>query len=69
MWLKTSCEITFDIELQTPFVLMLRPRSGAQQWIASQEYLLFPSVPAFEFTDEYGNLCQRLVAPPGNFKI
>ena len=48
---------------------MLRPRSGAQQWIASEEYLLFPNVPAFEFTDDYGNLCQRLVAPPGVFEI
>lgn len=69
MWLKTSCELKFQISCPTPFVLMLRPRSGAQQWIASEEYLLFPSVPAFEFTDDYGNLCQRLVAPPGDFTI
>lgn len=69
MWLKTSCELQFQISYPTPFVLMLRPRSGAQQWIASEEYLLFPSVPAFEFTDDYGNLCQRLVAPPGDFTI
>jgi transglutaminase-like putative cysteine protease len=48
---------------------MLRPRSGAQQWIAREEYRLVPSVPAFEFTDIYGNLCQRLVAPPGIFSI
>ncbi|MBU6955884.1 transglutaminase-like domain-containing protein [Hahella sp. HN01] len=69
MWLKTSCELLFTIEYPTPFILMLRPRSGAQQWIASEEYLLFPSVPVFEFTDDYGNLCQRLVAPPGNFRV
>ena len=69
MWLQTSCELQFIIDLPTPFVLMLRPRSGAQQWIASEEYLLYPSVPAFEFTDDYGNLCQRLVAPPGDFTI
>lgn len=69
MWLKTSCRLTFEIDFPTPFVLMLRPRSGAQQWIAYEEYLLEPSVPAIEFTDDYGNLCQRLVAPPGAFKI
>ncbi|WLQ16326.1 transglutaminase family protein [Hahella aquimaris] len=69
MWLITSCEFLFAIEVPTPFILMLRPRSGAQQWIAFEEYLLFPSVPVFEFTDDYGNLCQRLVAPPGTFKI
>lgn len=48
---------------------MLRPRSGSQQWIASEEYRLIPSVSVFEFTDKYGNLCQRLIAPPGNFSI
>ncbi|MGZ8547638.1 MAG: transglutaminase-like domain-containing protein [Sulfuricurvum sp.] len=69
MWLHTSCDLTFDIAVPTPFVLMLRPRSGAQQWIALEEYKIFPSVPVFEFTDNYGNLCQRLIAPPGVFAI
>lgn len=69
MWLQTSCELEFLIDFPTPLILMLRPRSGAQQWIASEEYLLYPSVPAFEFTDDYGNLCQRLVAPPGDFTL
>jgi transglutaminase-like putative cysteine protease len=69
MWLKISCELQFLIDFPTPFILMLRPRSGAQQWVASEEYLLDPIVPAFEFTDDYGNLCQRLVAPPGNFTV
>lgn len=69
MWLRTSCELAFDITVPTPFVLLLRPRSGAQQWIAREEYRLVPSVPAFEFTDDYGNLCQRLIAPPGAFAV
>jgi len=69
MWLRTSCEMTFDIEVPTPFILMLRLRSGAQQWVAKEEYRLKPSVPVFEFTDNYGNLCQRLIAPPGAFSV
>jgi transglutaminase-like putative cysteine protease len=69
MWLQTSCELKFVIDTPTPFILMLRPRSGAQQWVASEEYLLDPSVPVFEFTDDYGNLCQRLIAPPGDFTV
>ncbi|MCG6939016.1 MAG: transglutaminase family protein [Gammaproteobacteria bacterium] len=69
MWLRTSCEMTFDITVPTPFILMLRLRSGAQQWVASEEYRLKPSVPVFEFTDLYGNLCQRLIAPPGAFAV
>ncbi|XOV87882.1 MAG: transglutaminase family protein [Pseudomonadota bacterium] len=69
MWLRTSCRLAFEIEIPTPFVLMLRPRSGAQQWITREEYRLQPSVRAFEMTDGYGNLCQRLLAPPGRFEI
>ena len=69
VWLRTSCELTFDIEVRTPLVLMLRPRSGTQQWIAAEQYQLHPSVPVEEFTDSYGNLCQRLIAPPGSFSI
>ena len=69
MWLRTSCDFTFDIKVPMPFVLMLRPRSGAQQWVAREEYRLEPSVPVFEFTDDYGNLCQRLIAPTGTFEV
>jgi transglutaminase-like putative cysteine protease len=69
MWLETSCTLEFEIAIPTPFVLMLRPRSGAQQWVAREEYRLNPSKPVFEFTDGYGNLCQRLTAPIGQFEI
>jgi transglutaminase-like putative cysteine protease len=69
MWLRTRCTLYFDIAQPVPFVLMLRPRSGAQQWIAREEYQLTPSVPVTEYTDGYGNLCQRLIAPVGPFEI
>jgi len=69
MWLQTSCEFEFEIEVPTPFVLMLRARSGAQQWVAREEYRLRPNIQVFEFMDPYGNLCQRLIAPPGNFSV
>ncbi|VUD46153.1 hypothetical protein TDB9533_00766 [Thalassocella blandensis] len=69
MWLHTNCELKFIIKVPTPFILMLRPRSGEQQWVASEEYNLSPGVAAVEFTDDFGNLCQRLVAPPGEFTV
>lgn len=69
MWLRTSFDLAFNITTPTPFILILRPRSGAQQWVAREEYRLTPSIPVFEFTDNYGNLCQRLIAPPGDFAV
>ena len=69
MWLQTSCSLELNAQVETPFILMLRPRSGAQQWVAREQYVLFPSVPVVEFTDHFGNLCQRLVSPAGPFSI
>jgi len=69
MWLRASCSLEFDPTVATPFLLMLRPRSGNQQWVAGEQYVLTPSVPAVEFTDPFGNLCQRLVSPVGPFTI
>jgi transglutaminase-like putative cysteine protease len=69
MWINASCALEFNIAVESPFLFMLRPRSGWQQWIGSEEYILNPSVPVVEFTDSFGNLCQRLVAPPGRFSV
>ena len=69
MWLRTHCILEFEITVPTPFVLMLRPQSCRNQWLVKEEYKTTPSVSVVEFTDIYGNLCQRLIAPIGNFSI
>jgi len=69
MWLHASTRLEFNAQVATPFLLMLRPRSGWQQWVGREQYALAPSVPVVEFTDAFGNLCQRLVAPAGPFSI
>jgi transglutaminase-like putative cysteine protease len=69
MWLQVGCELLFNIEVPTPFILMLRPRSGAEQWLARDEFKITPNVQVVEFTDDFGNLCQQLTAPVGNFSI
>lgn len=69
MKLSASCQLDYEIEQNTPLVLMLRPRSGAGQWVVKEEYLLQPSVPVTEYTDLYGNLCQRIFTPQGRFII
>ena len=68
-WLHVTCAFTFNVAVATPMVFMLRPRSSPGQWVASEEYRLAPSVQVVEFTDSFGNLCQRLVAPIGDFRI
>ena len=50
-------------------ILMLRPRSGPNQWVTREDYRLSPLVQVSEVTDGFGNLSQRLVAPVGKFEI
>ncbi|HEY9641850.1 MAG TPA: transglutaminase family protein [Coleofasciculaceae cyanobacterium] len=69
MRLQAGCQLSFEASAPTPVIFVLRPRSGSGQWIVSEEYLLTPSVPVVEYTDGYGNLCQRLVVQPGSFQI
>ncbi|CAN5673783.1 transglutaminase family protein [soil metagenome] len=69
MQLNAGCKLSFEALSPTPLVLMLRPRSGAGQWIIREEYQITPAVIVTEFTDMYGNLCQRVVAPVGPFSI
>ncbi len=69
MWIHTTCNLDFQMGDPTPLILMLRPRSGIQQWVAQEAYTLTPSVPVVEYTDIFGNLCQRLVAPAGIFTV
>ncbi len=69
MRLEATCQLDFEVETPLPLILMLRPRSGGQQWVERESYLISPYVPTLEHTDSYGNLCQRLVAPRGSFSI
>ena len=69
MRLDASCEIIFQTHAFVPAVLMLRPRSGWGQWVSREEYALQPRVPVVEFTDIFGNLCQRVVIPPGTTRL
>lgn len=69
MWIRASCELRFKMVDYTPLILMLRPRSGPHQWISRQVYSVTPDVRVVEHADVFGNLCQRLVAPPGEFIV
>lgn len=69
MRLHAGCQISYEASAPTPLIFMLRPRSGQGQWVMREEYLLTPSVPVVEYTDGYGNLCQRLVVPTGAFQV
>lgn len=69
MRLSAGCQILYEVNAPTPLIFMLRPRSGLGQWVMREEYIIEPNVQVIEYTDSYGNLCQRMVAPPGSFRV
>lgn len=68
-WWHASCSISFEVDVPAPMVFMLRPRSGPGQWVAREAYEIRPAIEVIEFTDAFGNLCQRFVAPVGELNI
>ena len=69
MILNATCEIAFHTHVPVPTVLMLHPHSGPRQWVMREEYSIVPHSPVTEYTDGFGNLCQRVVAQPGDFAV
>ncbi|MBD2330043.1 transglutaminase family protein [Alkalinema sp. FACHB-956] len=64
-----GCRMQFSSSVDVPVILMLRPRSGYRQWIVQETYALEPFTLVTEYTDGYGNLCQRLIVPAGEFQL
>ena len=69
MILDATCHISYASNAPIPAVMMLRPRSGYAQWITKEEYAFEPHAPVVEYTDKFGNLCQRVLIPPGQFEV
>jgi transglutaminase-like putative cysteine protease len=69
MRLKASTHITLESPERAAFIAMLRPRSGAGQWVLSESYKIEPLHRAVEYVDVFGNLCQRLVMPKGKLEL
>lgn len=68
-WLQVGCRLEMRFSVPSPMTLLLRPRSGTRQWVSRDSYLVDPPLPITEYTDLYGNLCQRLLAPAGQFRL
>ena len=67
--LEARCSLSFEVSLPTPMVFMLRPQSSEAQQISSESFELTPQTRVTDFTDAFGNLCQRLLAPVGAFTV
>src|SRR5690348_12975332 len=69
MQIEAKTHITLRSSERAALIAILRPQSGAGQWIRSERYEVTPLVSPAEYVDVFGNLCQRFVMPKGKLEL
>jgi transglutaminase-like putative cysteine protease len=70
MIIKIGFDIEFQVAGPTPMILMLYVHPSRRPDLRTEERIVVtPGVPVTQFTDFYGNLCGRLVAPAGSVRF
>jgi transglutaminase-like putative cysteine protease len=68
--IRTGFDIAFNCFQEVPMLLMLSIHPSRQRDVLTNSTLKFsPNVRARDFHDVFGNVCTRLVAPPGLIEI
>ena len=66
MRIRAGFEITYDCPQPTPMVLMLQVHPSRQKDVVGAHRIDFaPDLRARDYVDGFGNVCTRIVAPPG----
>jgi len=70
MKIKVGYEFVYNFPQATPMILMVNVHpSRASDLVAPDDPKTDPSVPVTAYRDGFGNLCSRLVSPPGRLRI
>ena len=70
MKIAAGYDIAFECFQEVPMVLMLSVHPSRQTHLLTDHIIRFsPNVNARDYLDKFGNICTRLVAPPGLIEI
>ena len=70
MKIRAGYDIAFNCIQQVPMLLMLSVHPSRRSDLLSEDKIEFSQkVQARDFKDAFGNICSRLVAPPGLLEI
>jgi transglutaminase-like putative cysteine protease len=70
MQIRVGFEMLYEFVGRTPMVLMLNVHPSRALDVIKPDHLrITPSLPVARYTDAFGNICTRLVAPPGQVEI
>ncbi len=70
MKIRYGYELSFQFPASTPMILMLHTHpSRAGDMLQPDQMRTSPPLPLRFYQDLFGNVCTRLVAPPGEFRV
>ena len=70
MRISAGCRIAYDCLQPTPMLLMVSPHPSREaDLIGAHEVQFDPPIPWHHYTDSFGNVCTRIVAPPGRLTL
>ena len=70
MRIRTGFEITYDCPDYVPMLLMLSVHTSRQADLETPDWVRTePAVDVRQYIDGFGNICSRVLAPPGRFVL
>lgn len=70
MLIRTGFDIAFETQTEVPMLALLSVRPEYHEALRTPEVLVTnPAVPMRQFRDQFGNVCTRLVVPPGRVEF
>lgn len=70
MQFKVGYELVYDFPQPTPLILVVNVHeSRRSDVVVADELHSEPSLPAAAYHDAFGNLCHRVLAPPGRLRL
>ena len=70
MLIRAGYDIAFNAPVSTPLLLMLSLHPERETDLQTPQQMTFdPPVPSHHYRDAFGNVCTRVVAPPGLLRI
>jgi hypothetical protein len=68
--IRAGFNLAFDCNSETPLLLMVHIRPERRRDLIELEKLtVYPEIPFATYADSFGNICTRLIAPPGRLSI
>ncbi len=70
MMIRGGFNLAFDCIDYTPMLLMVHVRPERQPvFVQPHTFTLYPQIPFTTYVDGFGNICARLIAPPGRLSL